>query len=213
MSRQTERFRLNPRHVFELSGRLTNSRDGFTASIWLRYRPDEPLTWVASELTSPSQVVETMRELAEYALSWAPPLHWLDTRHHETPEVVQSMPATMPGAFATMLKLAENKAKETGIAWYLWRDGSALSVGNNPPALAPFCSVTALGDRSAHDGRRTWPLDRVPDEQVLDALVNHRLKRVVTDFEVSKVQSAVEALTAPERRPRSTSLAPSRRSP
>jgi hypothetical protein len=198
------RFRLDPGHMFLLRGQLRSWEGRLTAGIWVQYRPHEQLTWVATAPMSPSGLGQTLRELTGHAIGYVPGAHWLDIYHQQAPAWICSCP---PKEFDQARSSLIARARQAGVACYLWYEANELITGNNPPPSGPFFSVTPIAEWSLHNGRRTRPLETNPDMAAVDATISLRLARLAArDRRITELaapgQPRQQPRPAPASRPR-----------
>ena len=163
------RFRLDPGNLFERDGQIRVNPDGtYTVRVTQRYRPHEPVMWVASATAILADVPGVLRAAARYAHDRDEQLpHWLVSRRRETPPWSWSCGDADPAVARDAIAACAAKARRTGTVMYLSTEPGRITCANNPPEDGPFFSVTSAGNWSVHWRERSKPLAGRPKPSAL----------------------------------------------
>lgn len=204
------RFRLDPGNLFERLGQIRSNPDGtYTVRVTQRYRPHEPMMWVASATAILADVPGVLGAAVRYARDRDANLpHWLLTRRRETPWS-RSCADTDPADARDAIAACAAQARRTGTVVYLSTEPGRITWASNPPEIGPFFSVTPAGNWSIHGPQHSKPLCSPPKPSALVDPVAAVAPRVARKDRLS----ANAEVSAPAARvPRGSSSARPRRS-
>lgn len=162
-------FRLDPGNLFERHALVRGHADGaYRVSVSRRYRPHEPLLWVAGAEAELADVPGVLRSAVRYARDRDAELpHWLATRRRETPPLSLSWSDTDYGDARDAVAACATQARRAGAVMYLSTQPGLITCSNNPPENGPFFSVTSAGKWAVHWRVCTRPLLGPPKPAVL----------------------------------------------